>query len=101
MGRDIRFQTDHVANKLALVALVVAHTSRPIKQLHASHPLVDGELVLASEVVDMLDETGHQLTEARVGVGAHRLDDIVGEIGVEAGGHFDSIQPGILDRRKM
>lgn len=81
--RHVRLQPDHVADKLALVALVVAHLAGPVEQLDAGHPFVDGEFVLAREVMHMADQAGHDLPEARVGLGTHRVDDIVGEVGVK------------------
>lgn len=63
----------------------------PVHQLDAGHPFVNGDLVLAREVVDMADQAGHELAEPRVGLGAHSVDDIVGEIGVKSvGSHVDS-----------
>lgn len=55
-----------------------------INVLDTSHPLIHGELDLASEVVDVTDQSTKNLTVAGSGVGAHAVNDILGEVGVES-----------------
>ena len=64
-----------------------------VDELDTGHPLVDGELNLASEVVDVTDHGTKNLTVARSGVGAHAINDLLGEVRVESvrGGHLDGL----------
>lgn len=55
-------------------------------QLHALHPFVDGELILAGPVVQMLDGTANNLPCPCRRLGAGSVDDVLGEVGVEAVG---------------
>lgn len=45
-----------------------------IDEFHSSHPLVDGEVDFAREVVEVLDEGGEDLTVAVADVGADVVD---------------------------
>lgn len=63
-----------------------------VDELDTGHPLIDGELNLASEVVDVTDQSTKNLAVARSGVGTHAIDDTVSEVGVESvGGHLDCL----------
>lgn len=54
--RHIRLQADDVADQLPLVPAVIAHLARPVDQVHALHPLIDGEVDLTGEIVDVTDQ---------------------------------------------
>ncbi len=82
---DLRFQTDHVADTVALVADGGADLANGVDELDTHHPLGGGQLDLASKVVDVFDQRAQDHASAWVGVGAHGVDDIGGEVGVEAG----------------
>ena len=62
-----------------------------VDELDTGHPLIDGELDLAREVVDVLDQSTHNLTVTRSGLGTHAINDSLGEVGVESvrSGHGD------------
>lgn len=72
-----RFKTDDVAKKLSLISLVVAHLSGRINHLHASHPLISGELHLSCKVVNMLDQRCHDLPRPGASLGSHGINDIL------------------------
>ena len=55
-------------------------------QLDAHHPFVDGELILAREVVQVLDQAVRELPHAGVGTGACGCLDLGCEVGVEGVG---------------
>lgn len=80
----LRFQADDIAKQLSLISLVIAHLAALINHLHACHPLIRSELHLSRKIVNMLDESGHDLSEARVGISTHGVDDILGEFLAEA-----------------
>lgn len=79
----VRFKANDIADELALVPLVVAHLSSPVEEIDSCHPFVYGKLVLAGEIVDMLDQRAHHLTHPRRGLWTDALDDMPGEIGIE------------------
>ena len=81
--RDSRLKTKHIAEKLALVAPVVAHLSGPVDQLDALHPLIDCEVDLASEVVKMTEERADDLASPGRRVRARGRDDALREGRVE------------------
>lgn len=58
----------------------------PPYQLHALHPFVDGELILAGPVVQMLYGTANNLPCPCRRLGPGSVDDVLGEVGVEAVG---------------
>lgn len=85
---NVRFKPDHITNQLSLIALIVTHPSGPVEHLHACHPLVHGDFVLARKVMDVSDETAHDLSKSRVHIRTHVIDHMVCEIGVESIRHF-------------
>lgn len=96
---DIRFKSDHIAQELSFIPLVIAYFSCPVHHLHTGHPLVHGHFILAREIVSVPDQTGHDTAKSRGHVRAHGIDDIVGEVGVEAmRGHCSgvSVLRGVL-----
>ena len=98
-----RLETEDVADSLALVADWGGDLADAVHEVHAGHPLVDGELNLAGEVVEVADEGGHDLALAGWGGWADGVDDMLGEVWVEArllgggggglllGRHFDGL----------
>lgn len=68
-----------------LLALGV-DAANSVDEVDASHPLVNGELNLAGEVVEVTDQGAEHLAVPRGGLGAHVVDDGLGEVGVEAVG---------------
>jgi hypothetical protein len=89
--RHIRLQADDVADQLPLVPAVIAHLARPVDQVHALHPLIDGEVDLTGEIVDVTDQRADDLAGASGGIGACGVDDILGEVWVKlVGAHFDN-----------
>jgi len=90
---DERFQASDIGQAVHLMSLLVAsivHVSNGIQELHASLPFWNGELDLPGEVVEMLYEGCEDDSVARSGVGAHSIDDILGEVRIEPVGHVDS-----------
>jgi hypothetical protein len=61
-----------------------------VDELDSEHPLGGGELDLASKVVDVLDQRAQDHARTLVGLGAHGIDHVGSEVGVEAriGRHF-------------
>jgi hypothetical protein len=56
-----------------------------IEEFDTHHPLVDGELDLASEIVHMLDQAAQDDSIAVCASGTDGVQDVLGEVGVESG----------------
>lgn len=82
-----------------------------VEEVHTLEPLLRSEVDLPCEVVEVADGGGEDLLEARAGVGAAGVDDILGEVGVVLvggrrgvgvllGGHCAVVLAGdLFDRR--
>ena len=87
--RHIRLKAEDVADQLSLVSAVIAHLASPVDQVDTLHPLIDGEVDLAREIVEMADQRADDLARARRGLWARRIDDILGEVRIEpVSNHF-------------
>ena len=100
-GGNVRLEAENVADAVRLVAGLLAvgvDAAELVDELDTSHPLVNGELDLAAEVVDVLDQGAEHLAVPWRGVGAHVVDDGLGEVGVEAvgGGGLPAIRGGAI-----
>jgi hypothetical protein len=87
VGGYVRLEAENVADAVRLVAGLVAldvDLAERVDELDAGLPLIDGELDLAGEVVEVADQSAEDLAMARAGLGAHAVDHLVGEVGVEA-----------------
>jgi hypothetical protein len=67
-----------------------------VEEADASQPFFRGEVDFTGEIVDVSHQTREDLSHAGAGVGAARVDDVLGEVGVilaarhgEAGGVFE------------
>lgn len=78
-GSELPLESDNVAHQLPLISLVVAHLPGPVDHLDSFHPLIACELCLASKVVHVLDERGHNLSKSGVSLGAERVDHLLCE----------------------
>lgn len=81
---DLRFQTDNVADTVALVTDGSADLSNGVDELDTKHPLSGGKLNLTSEVVDVSDQGTKDHTSTLGGLGSHGVDHIGSEVRVEA-----------------
>jgi len=70
-----------------LVALAV-DAAHGVDEVDGGHPLVDAELNFAGEVVEVADQGAEHLAVPWRGLGAHVVDDGLGEVGVEAVGRL-------------
>lgn len=86
IGSNVRLQTHDITDQLALISLVIAHLTRPIDQLDPLHPFVHGQLDLPGKVVQMSRQAGHDLLHPRGCLWSHGIDDMLGEVGIEARG---------------
>ncbi len=71
---------------MRLVARLGRALADGIDKVHTGHPLVVGQLDLAGKIVQVAEEAAKDLTVARGDVGAHGVEDVLGKVGVEAGG---------------
>jgi hypothetical protein len=85
-GSNLRLQTQHIRDALALIPLGIADLADGVDEAHARHPLVGGQLDVAGEVVQVADERREDLALAGAGLGPDGVNDMLGEVGVEAGG---------------
>ena len=84
--QNSRFQTEHVANQLPFIPLVITHLPRPVDEFYAGHPFLDGDLIFPRKVVKMLNQGRHNLAYARTGLWANGFDDILREVGIKGSG---------------
>jgi hypothetical protein len=52
-----RFKSNDVGNTLPLISLLVADLPHSVHEVHAQHPLVNGELDLSSKIMDVSDQS--------------------------------------------
>lgn len=79
-ARHLRLQPDNVTEQDALVAALRAHLPSAVDHVDAREPLVHGQVNLSRKIMNVLDQRRHDSAQSRGGVGAHRLDDMVGEV---------------------
>jgi hypothetical protein len=79
-----RLKPDDIAHELTLIPLIVTHLPCPIDHLHPRHPLVNRKLVLPGKIMDMSDQTAHDLPHPRGRLWAHSLDDMLCEGRIES-----------------
>lgn len=82
---DLRLNAQYVAQPPCLVPVLPVCLADGIDVVDAQNPLVLGELDLADEVVEVPDQRGEHFAVARLCLRGHQVDDILGEVGVEAG----------------
>ena len=81
---DEGLEAQDIGHAVGFVAGGGRGLANQVDELDTGHPLVDGELDLAGEVVEVADQRGHDDAEAGVRLGTHGVDDSIGEVGVEA-----------------
>lgn len=69
---------------MGLVASLVGGLANGDHEVDARHPLIVGELCFACKVVDVTDQGPEQFAVPVRDVGAHGLDNILCEAGIEA-----------------
>lgn len=91
MKANSRFQPDNIADAVAFVADGRADLAHGVHELNTQHPLGRGQLDLTGKLMDVLDQSAQQETSAFRHLGAHGVDDIGSEVGVElaVGRHCD------------
>ncbi len=77
------FDTEDVADTLALVTGWRGDLADGVDEVDAGHPLIDGELRLAEEVMEVAGERAHDVASAGVGLWADGINDMLGEVWVE------------------
>lgn len=80
---DLRLKPNNITHQLALVPLCIGHLACPVDHLHALHPFIYGQLDFASPVVQMCDETCHDLFHSGRGLGAHSINHMLGEVWIK------------------
>lgn len=84
--QNSRLKANDVANAVAFIANGRADLADGVDELDAEHPLGRGELDLAGKLVDVLDQGAEDDTSALRRLGAHGVDDIGREVGIELAG---------------
>lgn len=93
---NLRFQPNNVRHTLPLIANLRANLTDRINEVNAQHPLVNTELDLSCEVVNMSDQGREDLAIAALTLGAYRVNDMLGKVGVEAGGRLRGHRDGVV-----
>jgi hypothetical protein len=68
---------------MPLIPLLVADLPHSVDKIDTHHPLVNCELNFPSKIMDMFDQSRHDLPRSRWGVRANGVDDILSEVGVK------------------
>lgn len=82
----LRLETKDVGNTVRLVSSLIGFrvdTSDVVDKMNGRHPLLNGQLDLPREVVEMPYQSAQNPLIARCYVGAHCIEDMLGETGVE------------------
>lgn len=80
-----RFNTQNVAYTPSLISVCLVGLADSVDVVHANDPLLLSELNLTNVVVHVTNEGAEDLTVAGFCLGAHEVDDVLGEVGVELG----------------
>lgn len=78
-----RFDTQNVAYTPSLISVCLVGLADSVDIVHANNPLLLSELDLTDVVVHVTNERAEDLTVAGFCLGAHEVDDVLGEVGVE------------------
>ncbi len=86
----LRFKPNDIGHPVHFIPNGRADLPDAVKKLHASRPLLRGQLDFSSKLMDVFDEGGKDNTISRSAVGSNRVDYILSEVGVKSalGGHF-------------
>lgn len=71
---------------MSLIPRLGGRLADKVDKVHSRHPLIIGQLNLARKVVQVSKQAAQDLTISRRHVGAHGVDDVFGEVGIEAAG---------------
>ena len=89
---SLRLKTEDIRQPVGFVSCAVGllvDGSDSIHEVYTGHPLVNGELDLAGEVVEMADQGAEDLAVPGGCLGPHVVDDGLGEVWIEpVGSHF-------------
>lgn len=80
-----RFNAQNVAHTPSLVPVCLVSLTDSVDVVDADNPLLLSELNLTDVVVHVADERAEDLTVAGFCLGAHEVDDVLSEVGVEFG----------------
>lgn len=83
----LRLQPQNVRNTVRLVSGLIRFgidTTNIVHKMYSGHPLVNGQLDLAGEVVEMPYQRAQNLSVARRDIGAHRVEHMLSESGIES-----------------
>lgn len=90
---------NNVGDQDALVAVLVRHLAGPVERVYAEKPLGAQQLDVTSKGVEVLDHGGEDFAGALGGLGAHGVNDMVGE-GVGEG-FFEVLDRLLVSSRKL
>lgn len=80
-----RFNAENIAHTPSLVPVCLVGLADSVDVVDANNPLLLSELDLTDVVVHVTDERAEDFTVAGFCLGAHEVDDVLGEVGVEFG----------------
>lgn len=83
-ARDLRLEPENVGHPQGLIADLGGGLPDAVDKVHADHPLINCQLNLSREVVDVPDQGAQHDPVARRYVGAHGVEDVLGEVRVES-----------------
>lgn len=85
----LRLEAEDVGNTVRLVPSLIGFrvdTTNVVDEMNSRHPLLNGQLDLAREVVEMPYQSAQNPSVARCYVGAHCVEHMLGKAGVEPRG---------------
>jgi hypothetical protein len=80
---DLRFQTNHIAHAVHLIASGGADLPHRVQEVDACQPFFRSQIDLTRKRVDMSDHRRKDLLRTWSRVGAHGVDDMLGEVGIK------------------
>src|SRR5437879_3502646 len=80
----LRFKSKDIRDSVAFISRLRTRFSNGVDEVHAGHPLVNGELDLPSEIVKVSNESRHNLPCSGISLGSHGVNDALGEVWVKS-----------------
>lgn len=81
---------------MRLISCLGRSLANEIDKVHTGHPLIVGQLNLSRKIVNMSNQAAENLAISRRHIGAHSLEDMAGEVGVEPAARLSRVTIGAV-----
>jgi len=79
----LRFYSQNVAQPPCFISILLISLAERVDVVDADNPFVLFELDIAAEIVHMLDQRREDFSVSRFRFGAHQVNDMLCEVGIE------------------